>query len=108
MYIMLIYIIATRSNLQGEPMAKLELPELEQNNEVNATRFVQDAGKRPKENKTKLASFRIPNELLEFIDNESKRLHRPKTKIIKAALLAYQDLDENELVNLWFRADRND
>ena len=84
-------------------MAKLELPELEQNQEVNATKFVQDA-----ENKTKLASFRIPNELLEFIDNESKRLHRPKTKIIKAALLAYQDLDENELINLWFRADRND
>lgn len=104
----MIYIIVARSNLQGEPMAKLELPELEQNNEVNATRFVQDAGKRPIENKTKLASFRIPNELLEFIDNESKRLHRPKTKIIKAALLAYQDLDENELVNLWFRADRND
>ncbi|WP_159137507.1 hypothetical protein, partial [Klebsiella pneumoniae] len=69
-------------------MAKLELPELEQNQEVNATKFVQDAGKRPTENKTKLASFRIPNELLEFIDNESKRLHRPKTKIIKAALLA--------------------
>ncbi|WP_227646002.1 hypothetical protein, partial [Klebsiella pneumoniae] len=66
------------------------------------------AGKRPTENKTKLASFRIPNELLEFIDNESKRLHRPKTTIIKAALLAYQDLDENELINLWFRADRND
>lgn len=61
-------------------MAKLELPELEQNQEVNATKFVQDAGKRPTENKTKLASFRIPNELLEFIDNESKRLHRPKTK----------------------------
>ncbi|EIQ9206713.1 hypothetical protein LV685_004819, partial [Escherichia coli] len=56
-------------------MAKLELPELEQNQEVNATKFVQDAGKRPTENKTKLASFRIPNELLEFIDNESKRLH---------------------------------
>ncbi|EHQ1199687.1 hypothetical protein KE997_004992, partial [Escherichia coli] len=47
-------------------MAKLELPELEQNQEVNATKFVQDAGKRPTENKTKLASFRIPNELLEF------------------------------------------
>ena len=89
-------------------MAKLELPELEQNQEVNATKFVQDAGKRPTENKTKLASFRIPNELLEFIDNESKRLHRPKTKIIKAALLAYHDLYENELINLWFRADRND
>ena len=88
-------------------MAKLELPELEQNQEVNATKFVQDAGKRPTENKTKLASFRIPNELLEFIDNESKRLHRPKTKIIKAALLAYQDLDENELITLWFEADSN-
>ncbi len=74
-------------------MAKLELPELEQNQEVNATKFVQDAGKRPTENKTKLASFRIPNELLEFIDNESKRLHRPKTKIIKSSLLDYQDLD---------------
>ena len=72
-------------------MAKLDLPELEQNNEVNVTRFVQDAGKRPTENKTKLASFRIPNGLLDFIDDESKRLHRPKTKIIKAALLAYQD-----------------
>lgn len=36
-------------------MAKLELPELEQNQEVNATKFVQDAGKRPTENKTKLA-----------------------------------------------------
>ena len=89
-------------------MAKLELPELEQNQEVNATKFVQDAGHRTAADETKLASFRIPNELLEFIDNESKRLHRPKTKIIKAALLAYQDLDENELINLWFRADRND
>ncbi|MCV5340959.1 ribbon-helix-helix domain-containing protein, partial [Escherichia coli] len=84
------------------------LPELEQTQEVNATTFVQDAGKRPTENKTTLASFRIPNELLEFIDNESKRLHRPKTKIIKAALLAYQDLDENALITLSFRADRND
>lgn len=89
-------------------MAKLELPELEHNNDVDETRFVQDAGKRPTEKKAKLASFRISNELLEFIDSESKRLNRNKTKIIKAALLAYQDLDENELINLWFRADRND
>ena len=104
----MMYIITSPSNLQGKTMAKLELPELEQKNEVNATRFVQDAGKRPTENKTKLASFRITNELLDFIDDESKRLHRPKTKIIKAALLAYKDLNENELINLWFRADRND
>lgn len=61
-------------------MAKLELPELEQNREVNATKFVQDAGKRPTENKTKLASFRIPNELLEFIDNESKDCIVPRQK----------------------------
>ena len=90
-------------------MAKLELPpELTNEKKVDAVRFVQDAGRRPTENKTKLASFRISNELLGFIDDESKRLNRNKTKIIKAALLAYQDLDENALINLWFRADRND
>ncbi len=60
MYITLMYIIAAQSNLQGETMAKLELPELEQNDEVNATRFVQDAGNAPQKTKQNWPHFAFP------------------------------------------------
>ncbi|WGM03648.1 hypothetical protein [Arsenophonus nasoniae] len=90
-------------------MAKLnDVPDFDKDEDIDVIDYIKQAGKRPSEIRTKLVSFRIPIGLLEFIDTESKRLKRPKTKVIKAALLAYKKLNNNELVNIWYEADRNE
>ena len=80
-------------------MAKLELPELEQNQEVNATKFVQDAGKiAPQRTKQKTGFIPHTNNCLNSLITNQKTAS-PQDKDNQSSTLAYQDLDENELIN---------
>ncbi|ENN9164526.1 hypothetical protein NOM68_16080 [Proteus mirabilis] len=78
---------------------KLQKPDLQKDNDniESISQFIREGDERPTIS-TKLISstFRIPENIVNQINIESKKLGQSKTTLIKTAWLAYCQLDENE------------
>ncbi|EMI5646291.1 hypothetical protein ACUMKS_003713 [Proteus mirabilis] len=78
---------------------KLQKPDLEKDDDSieSVSQFIREGDERPTTS-TKLISstFRIPENIVNQINVESKKLGQSKTTLIKAAWLAYCKLEENE------------
>lgn len=62
----------------------------------NTTQFIKAGDKRPvASNKLIPSTFRLPESAISILDTEAERAGQNKTAILKAALLAYSNLDEN-------------
>ncbi|MDE9544172.1 ribbon-helix-helix protein, CopG family [Xenorhabdus bovienii] len=80
---------------------KLKKPDLDLNASTtetkgNTTQFIKAGDKRPiTSNKLIPSTFRLPESAIGILDTEAERAGQNKTAILKAALLAYSNLDEN-------------
>ena len=59
-------------------------------------RFIAEGDKRPSKNVSKPLNFRFPNEYVELLESEAEKTGMNKTIVLKAALLALSQLDENQ------------
>ncbi|WP_434523837.1 stability/ partitioning determinant [Photorhabdus asymbiotica] len=59
------------------------------------SRFINDGDKRPNNGKLIPSTFRLPKAVIELLEDDSHRTGQNKTMILKAAIIAYSQLDEN-------------
>ncbi|EIK4671366.1 CopG family transcriptional regulator [Salmonella enterica] len=62
--------------------------------------FVAAANERPGKKKSDMINFRAPPAFHEIIANEAARTGQNQTTILKAALIAYERMDDNDK-NYW-------
>lgn len=67
---------------------------------ASTARFIAEGDRRPDNGKLVPATFRLPRPTTETLEDEAGRTGQTKTAILKAAILAYSYLDENEK-NKW-------
>ena len=84
---------------------KLRRPDISPKTEGQVTntetaRFISGASKNAKNGKSKLTNFRLSKSFEDILEIEAMRTGQNKTTVLKAALLAYNNLDENQR-NFW-------
>ena len=84
---------------------KLRRPDVSPNTEGQATntetaRFISGASRNTKSSKSKLTNFRLSKNFEDILETEAMRTGQHKTTVLKAALVAYNNLDENQR-NFW-------
>ncbi|PKB89350.1 stability/partitioning determinant [Ewingella americana] len=79
------------------PLAEANAPET---SPANTARFIAAADRRPDTGKLTPATFRLPRPTTDTLEEEAARTGQNKTAILKAAIMAYGNLDENEK-NKW-------
>lgn len=84
---------------------KLRRPDISPKAEGQVTntetaRFISGASKNVKNGKSKLTNFRLSKNFEDILEIEAMRTGQHKTTVLKAALLAYNNLDENQR-NFW-------
>lgn len=80
---------------------KLNLPKkLSDSNEpatnIEASRFIVEANNKPILAKAKLHNFRLNENFERIMEAESMRTGQSKTTVLKAALVAWDNMDENQ------------
>ncbi|HGJ5869557.1 MULTISPECIES: CopG family transcriptional regulator [Arsenophonus] len=85
---------------------KLKKPNIQIKNNLDikksdTARFIAKGDRRPEQGKKLTPStFRLPRFVIDLLEDEANRIGQNKTMILKAAILAYSDLDEN-IKNAW-------
>lgn len=80
---------------------KLQKPDLDINTlstetKGNTTQFIKAGDKRPTtSNKLIPSTFRLPETMTEELSNEAERVGQTKTTLLRAAWIAYMQLDED-------------
>lgn len=59
-------------------------------------RFISEGDKRPSKNASKPQNFRFPSEYVELLESESAKTGMNKTIVLKAALLMFYQIDDNQ------------
>jgi hypothetical protein len=67
---------------------------------ASTARFIAEGDRRPDNGKLVPVNFRLPRPTIETLEDEAGRTGQTKTAILKAAILAYSSLNENEK-NKW-------
>lgn len=84
---------------------KLNTPKLPDSNEpatnAETARFIAGANKKPIAAKAKLHNFRLSENFENILESDSMRTGQSKTTVLKAALAAWDNMDENQK-NHWF------
>jgi len=79
---------------------KLNRPNVEESQQpatrAETARFISGATRTPLVGKPKLMNFRLPGHFEEILESESQRTGQSKTTVLKAALAAFDNLDENQ------------
>lgn len=79
---------------------KLNTPKLPESNEpatnAETARFIAGANKKPVTSKAKLQNFRLNESFEAILESGSARTGQSKTTILKAALAAWDNMDENQ------------
>lgn len=74
----------------------LDLTDSSTETKNSTTQFIKAGDKRPTtSNKLIPSTFRLPESAISILDTEAERAGQNKTAILKAAILAYSNLDEN-------------
>ncbi|MEY0290331.1 stability/ partitioning determinant [Providencia rettgeri] len=74
----------------------LDLTDSSAETKNSTTQFIKAGDKRPTTpNKLIPSTFRLPETAISILDTEAERAGQNKTAILKAAILAYSNLDEN-------------
>lgn len=68
--------------------------------QASTARFIASGDRRPDTGKPIPATFRLPQAMIDALEDEAGRTGQNKTTILKAAILAYSFLEENEK-NTW-------
>nr|AWH57672.1 hypothetical protein [Escherichia coli] len=82
---------------------KLNRPNIDESQQPATSRnraFISGATRAPVAGKPKLMNFRLPAYFEEILEAEAQRTGQSKTTVLKAALAAFDNLDEN-LKNHW-------
>jgi hypothetical protein len=67
----------------------------------DTARFIAGGDRRPdKGAKLTPSTFRLPRPVIDMLEDEAERIGQNKTMVLKAAILAYSNLDENAK-NTW-------
>lgn len=79
---------------------KLNTPKLPELNEpatnAETARFITGANKKPVTSKAKLLNFRLNESFESILESGSMRTGQSKTTVLKAALAAWDNMDENQ------------
>ncbi|TNV16126.1 stability/ partitioning determinant [Buttiauxella sp. B2] len=91
-------------NIKKNPVSvpdSASTPSASANQSVNLARFISDGDKRPSSNNGVPKNFRLKQVYIDILENEVQRTGLSQTDILKAALIAFDRLpDENEK-NYW-------
>lgn len=68
--------------------------------QASTARFIASGDRRPDTGKPIPATFRLPQAVIDTLEEEAGRTGQNKTTVLKAAIMAYSFLDENEK-NKW-------
>lgn len=83
---------------------KLNRPNIDESQQpatnAETARFISGATRAPVVGKPKLMNFRLPAYFEDILEAEAQRTGQSKTTVLKAALTAFDNLDEN-LKNHW-------
>ncbi|NDO80934.1 stability/ partitioning determinant [Citrobacter sp. NCU1] len=74
--------------------------ESETNSSANVARFISDGDRRPASGKALPKNFRLQQVFIDIMDEGATSTGLGQTDILKAALAAFQKMDENEK-NYW-------
>lgn len=79
---------------------KLNTPKIPESNEpatnAETARFIAGANKKPVTAKAKLLNFRLNENFEGILESEAMRTGQSKTTVLKAALAAWDNMDENQ------------
>lgn len=79
---------------------KLNRPNIDESQQpatsTETARFISGATRAPVVGKPKLMNFRLPAHFEEILETEAQRTGQSKTTVLKAALAAFDSLDENQ------------
>ncbi len=79
---------------------KLNRPVVDESQEpatsAETARFISGATRTPKAGKPKLINFRLPLYFDDILETESTRTGQARASVVKAALAAYEQMDENQ------------
>lgn len=79
---------------------KLNTPKLPELNEpatnAETARFITGANKKPATSKAKLLNFRLNESFENILESGAMRTGQSKTTVLKAALAAWDNMDENQ------------
>lgn len=69
-------------------------------NQTSTANFIASGDRRPDNGKLTPSTYRLPRSITDILEDEASRAGQNKTMILKAAILAYKNLDENAK-NVW-------
>ncbi len=78
----------------------VQTTDMHESNQGDTARFISLGDQRPDTGKLISSTYRLPRSAIDILEDEAKRIGQNKTMILKASILAYSNLSENEK-NKW-------